>query len=108
MGLRPFECPTTLLHLLQVAAYEHPTKGQIFLENGIDGPKTSMLYSELLSQATINAAKLRAAGIVEPGKVVVVYFENHTDNIVWTWSVIAAGRVPAILSPLVRPSECSN
>lgn len=105
MGLRPFECPTTLLQLLRLAAYEHPTKGQIFLENGIDGPQTSMPYSELLSQATINAAKLKTAGIVEPGKVVVVYFANHADNIVWTWSVIAAGGVPAILSPLVCSSD---
>lgn len=50
----------------------------------------------------VNAAKLKAAGIADIDKVVVVYFENHIDNILWTWSVIAAGGVPAILSPLVR------
>jgi acyl-CoA synthetase (AMP-forming)/AMP-acid ligase II len=30
----------------------------------------------------------------------VLYFNNHRDNTVWYWSVIAAGAVPAVLSPL--------
>jgi acyl-CoA synthetase (AMP-forming)/AMP-acid ligase II len=30
----------------------------------------------------------------------VLYFNNHRDNTVWFWSVIAAGGVPAVLSPL--------
>lgn len=59
----------------------------------------------MIVKKKVNAAKLKAAGIAKPGKIVVVHFDNHTDNMVWTWSVIAAGGVPAILSPLVSSSE---
>jgi acyl-CoA synthetase (AMP-forming)/AMP-acid ligase II len=37
---------------------------------------------------------------VEPQKCVVLYFNTHRDNTIWFWSTIAAGGIPAILSPL--------
>ncbi|KAL1301853.1 hypothetical protein AAFC00_006038 [Neodothiora populina] len=105
MGFKAFESPATLLQLLQRAALEYPSKGQVFLDDGLDGPETTLSYPELLSRATFNAGKLKAAEIAEPGKIVVVYFENHRDNVLWTWSVIAAGSVPAILSPLSNDAK---
>lgn len=33
-------------------------------------------------------------------KIVVLYFESHEENVIWCWSVIAAGGIPAILSNL--------
>jgi acyl-CoA synthetase (AMP-forming)/AMP-acid ligase II len=48
----------------------------------------------------INAAKLRVHDTVKPQKRVVLYFNTHRDNTIWFWSTIAAGGIPAILSPL--------
>lgn len=53
MGLKPFECPVTLLQLLQQAASDRPENGQIFLEKGLDGPETLLPYPELLKQAKV-------------------------------------------------------
>ncbi|OMP82234.1 Polyketide synthase PksJ, partial [Diplodia seriata] len=47
-----------------------------------------------------NAAKLREYGAVTPRQHIVLYFNTHHDNVVWFWSVVAAGGVPALLSPL--------
>jgi acyl-CoA synthetase (AMP-forming)/AMP-acid ligase II len=47
-----------------------------------------------------NAAKLRAHGTVKSGQCTVLYFDTHRDNVIWFWSTIAAGSVPALLSPL--------
>jgi acyl-CoA synthetase (AMP-forming)/AMP-acid ligase II len=47
-----------------------------------------------------NAARLRAHGTTKPNECTVLYFDTHRDNIIWYWSVVAAGGVPAILSAL--------
>ncbi len=33
---------------------------------------------------------------------VATYFDTHQENIIWFWSVVAAGGIPAILSPLAN------
>ncbi len=43
---------------------------------------------------------LRCDGVVQPGQIVATYFNTHKNNIIWCWSVIAAGAIPVILSPL--------
>ena len=48
---------------------------------------------------------LRCDGIVQPGQVVGTYFNTHRNNIIWCWSVIAAGAIPVILSPLSNDKE---
>jgi acyl-CoA synthetase (AMP-forming)/AMP-acid ligase II len=37
--------------------------------------------------------------IVVPNQIVALYFDNHRNNIIWFWSVVAAGAVPAVLQP---------
>jgi acyl-CoA synthetase (AMP-forming)/AMP-acid ligase II len=37
---------------------------------------------------------------VTPQKCIVLYFDTHRDNTIWFWSTVAAGGVPAVLSPL--------
>lgn len=34
-----------------------------------------------------------------PQQPLVLYFEQHRDSIIWYWSVVAAGGVPALLPP---------
>lgn len=48
------------------------------------------------------ALLLRLAGAVLPGKIIVTYFDKHKDNIIWFWSIVAAGGIPAVLSPLAN------
>ena len=40
------------------------------------------------------------AGIVTRGEKVITYFDNHKDNVLWFWSVAAAGAVCAVLNPV--------
>ncbi|KAL2359526.1 hypothetical protein RJZ56_007627 [Blastomyces dermatitidis] len=56
-------------------------------------------YSELLQQAEENANRLRQQSICKPGHVVLIHFDNTLDTIIWYWSVLLAGGIPAITSP---------
>lgn len=46
-----------------------------------------------------NASILEKRKIVVPNQIVALYFDNHRNNIIWFWSVVAAGAVPAVLQP---------
>ncbi|KAL1628682.1 putative NRPS-like protein biosynthetic cluster [Neofusicoccum ribis] len=108
------EDPKTLLGLLQRAARLWPNHGIAFKDQGWDQRSDFVTYAELLREVEVisevsvnsadsqkaNAAKLRAHGTVLPQKCVVLYFNTHRDNMVWFWSTVAAGGVPALLSPL--------
>jgi acyl-CoA synthetase (AMP-forming)/AMP-acid ligase II/thioesterase domain-containing protein len=43
---------------------------------------------------------LRRTAVQRPGQIVLTHFDSHYENILWFWSVIAAGGVGAIISPL--------
>lgn len=47
-----------------------------------------------------NAAKLQTHDMVILHDCILLYFNTHRDNTIWFWSVVAAGGVPALLSPL--------
>ncbi|KAK0658423.1 Microperfuranone synthase [Lasiodiplodia hormozganensis] len=94
------EDPKTLLGLLERAARLWPNHGIAFKDQGWNQKSDFVTYAELLREVATNAAKLRAHGAVTPQKHIVLYFNTHRDNIVWFWSVVAAGGVPALLSPL--------
>ncbi|KAL1650009.1 putative NRPS-like protein biosynthetic cluster [Diplodia intermedia] len=94
------EEPKTLLGLLERAARLWPNHGIAFKDQGWNQRSNFVTYGELLREATTNAAKLREYGAVAPRQHIVLYFNTHHDNVVWFWSVVAAGGVPALLSPL--------
>ncbi|KAK4041314.1 hypothetical protein C8A01DRAFT_34617 [Parachaetomium inaequale] len=56
-------------------------------------------YRELLDTAETNAAKLQKLSASKPGAVVLVHFDNALESIVWYWSVLLAGGIPAVTSP---------
>ena len=65
-----------------------------------ESPVTQTLsYRELLDTAEANAAKLQQLTVCKPGSVVLVHFDNALDSLVWYWSVLLAGGVPAVTSP---------
>ncbi|KAH7398623.1 putative non-ribosomal peptide synthase-like protein [Phaeosphaeria sp. MPI-PUGE-AT-0046c] len=92
--------PKTLLSLLRRAAQSWPTHGIMFKDQGWDEVSDFVTYPDLLRQAEINAAKLLAHGTIKPNQCILLYFDTHRDNVIWYWSTVAAGGVPALLSPL--------
>ncbi|KAH4718502.1 hypothetical protein HBH78_027030 [Parastagonospora nodorum] len=94
------EEPKTLLGLLQRAARAWPTHGIVFKDQGWDQVSDFVTYVDLLRQAETNATKLRAHGTIKQKQCTVLYFNTHRENVIWFWSVVAAGGVPALLSPL--------
>ncbi|KAF2718227.1 acetyl-CoA synthetase-like protein [Polychaeton citri CBS 116435] len=90
--------PKHLLDLLKKAA--STDSGLVYLDNGINEPATKFSYSQLFEQAKENGALLREAGIVQKGQIAITYFDTHIENVLWFWSVIAAGGIGAVLNPL--------
>ena len=66
---------------------------------------THISYSELCALATQKADLLRRYEGVVPGKIVLIHFQSHLENIIWFWASILAGCVPALSTPLVNSSE---
>ena len=49
-----------------------------------------------------NGKLLQSTSTVVPGDIVATYFNTHQENIIWFWSIIAAGGIPAVLSSLAK------
>jgi acyl-CoA synthetase (AMP-forming)/AMP-acid ligase II/thioesterase domain-containing protein len=92
---------TNLSQLLQHSAASFPDKGIACLQ---DGQVRRMAYGDLLHLAQSNAVQVRnLAGQGRP--IFLIHFDNHWDNIVWFWSVVLAGFIPAMSTPLVVDLE---
>ncbi|PYH90896.1 acetyl-CoA synthetase-like protein [Aspergillus ellipticus CBS 707.79] len=79
-----------ILTYLEQAAETSPSKGFVFYSVGKDTPET-ILYPEFYSIVK---------NIAEPERVLLVHFDTHKENTIWFWSVIAAGSIPAVSTPL--------
>jgi acyl-CoA synthetase (AMP-forming)/AMP-acid ligase II len=44
-------------------------------------------------------------GTVVPNQIVALYFDNHRENVIWFWTMIAAGAIPAVLQPFSNNSK---
>ena len=62
-------------------------------------------YSELRILATQKADLLRRYEDIIPGKIILIHFQNHLENIIWFWASILAGCVPALSTPLINNHE---
>lgn len=93
----PF-CFTKLLDVLQNAA---KSPGKISFPSPTPGAHATseLSYQELLQLATHNAGVIKALSTSHESKIVLLHFNRHRDNIVWFWSVVKAGLVPAISTP---------
>ena len=83
----------------------NPKRGITFHSRSEPLKPIKLSYSELVASAKQNANKLRAVDGVSAGKIVLVHFSTHFDSIVWFWTVIFAGCIPAMSTPLVNDSE---
>ena len=89
-----------LKDLLQQAEDIHDPSGITAYPLGDTEVGRKLTYGELRSQAEHNAQLLcRLDGFTE-GSVVLLHFSDHLDAIVWFWSVLYAGCVPAMSIPL--------
>ncbi|KAM3425219.1 hypothetical protein BST61_g7174 [Cercospora zeina] len=92
--------PTRIIDLLKNAAEKHAENGFLYLENGSNEPATRVTFPELYAQAKNNARRLVDAGLVTKGQKVITYFDDHKQNVLWFWSVTAAGGICAVLNPV--------
>lgn len=88
-----------LHHLLEFAAESQRHRGLIiYLPGRVDTP-CKVTYEELRVQATYNAQLLCRIDGLSKGSVILLHFDNHLDSIIWLWSVLYAGFLPAMSTP---------
>jgi acyl-CoA synthetase (AMP-forming)/AMP-acid ligase II/thioesterase domain-containing protein len=62
-------------------------------------------YRELRDEALLRASRLRCYDGIFPGRIVLVHFHSHRDNMIWFWASILAGCIPAMSTPFVNNRE---
>jgi acyl-CoA synthetase (AMP-forming)/AMP-acid ligase II/thioesterase domain-containing protein len=83
-------------------AATHTNEGIIaYIPNSIpnSSPPQTLSYKELLHQAETNATRLLQHGLCRPRSIVLTHFESAFDSIVWYWSILLAGGIPAVIGP---------
>lgn len=95
--------PTNLLELLATAAASSEENGISAYSPGyIAEPAKRLSYNELLQLAQANAPILHHIPGVTDSTVFLLHFDDHLDGFEWLWSVIAAGHLPAISTPMTN------
>ncbi|KAL8743968.1 MAG: hypothetical protein Q9190_003737 [Brigantiaea leucoxantha] len=79
--------------------------GIIIYPRGERSEPVRLRYSELRTLATQKAGLLRRYQDVVPGKIILIHFHSHLENIAWFWASVIAGCVPVLSTPLVNISE---
>ncbi|MCJ1397906.1 hypothetical protein MMC11_001102 [Xylographa trunciseda] len=98
-----------LSELLRLTAATYPEKGiTVYPPGGRQQAAVEILYPELLQRAKHNACLIRYSTSHKPNSIILLHFDNHLENIVWYWSAVIAGRLPAISTPLSKDLEQRN
>lgn len=86
------------MHLLEhLEAAAQANRGRIICYDAGNVKKsTSHTYPELLKTARESAQTLQSLDGFRPGKVVLIHFTSHWENIVWLWASLIAGGIPAM------------
>lgn len=93
----------TLNQLLSHAASSSTNHEVVTYPGGsIDKEAQRITYGDLHALASGNSNILRNLNVCPEGSVVLLHFENHLDNIIWLWSAIQAGYVPAMSTGFPR------
>lgn len=99
----PQEC---LQDVLLARAESLPAKHLLFYPLGATSSSPRWVtYRTLYHEAERNSHGLTALYDFRPGCVVLIHLEDHWDIILWFWSVMLAGGVPVISSPLSNVEE---
>lgn len=88
-----------LSSLLYRAASDAPDRGITSYGADNQGIPVHISYSTLLRRATDISSKIRAIKDIKDGSVVLLHFEDTLESIIWFWSTILAGYLPALSPP---------
>ena len=98
--------PANLQQLLRRAAADPRDRGvSVYLPGKADHDAQRLTYRELLQLATNYAPVIQNISNVQPGTIFLLHLDKHFDGIVWFWSVVNAGHVPAVSTPLTNDTE---
>ena len=61
---------------------------------------TRVSYDKLLRSAEFDALKILSIPDIAKHTIILLHFDNHSNNIRWFWACVAAGLVPAISPPM--------
>ncbi|KAI2836581.1 hypothetical protein CBS11350_9246 [Aspergillus niger] len=97
----------SITDILRKAADHQEPRGVCAYSTGIAGigSATRLSYTELDSLATSNAILLGRLQCDTESPVILLHFEDHLDNIIWFWSTLYAGYIPAMSTALPRSEE---
>lgn len=80
--------------------------GYVIYAHDVDGLlPTRLSYRDLLSSARKKANLIRSMPRVSKDTIVLLHFDNHTENNKWFWAVVLADLPPAISTTLSADSE---
>ena len=94
----------TLQSLLEYTVRESGSQSIISYPLGNISSARQLTYSELLERAQTNSGIIRSRDELHPGSVVLLHFSDQFDLIVWFWSSLFAGCLPAISTPFSNSS----
>ncbi|RYP12161.1 hypothetical protein DL765_007460 [Monosporascus sp. GIB2] len=95
-----------LQDVLRARAESLPAKHLLFYPlGGTSSPPKQVTYRTLYDEAEQNSLRIAALSSFRPGSPVLVHFEHHWDTILWVWTVMLAGGVPVLSSPLSNVEE---
>ncbi|ROW11307.1 hypothetical protein VMCG_01024 [Cytospora schulzeri] len=95
--------PKNILDVLVRAAQVAPEKGMTIIPQGhTKSTPERITYSQLLQKAGVLSRLVRTIPGVKPDSIILLHLDNHRDNILWLWAIVAAGLVPAVSTPFTN------
>lgn len=95
--------PKNILDVLVRAAQVAPEKGMTIIPHGnTKSTPERITYPQLLQKAGVLSRLVRAIPGVKSDTIILLHLDNHRDNILWLWAIIAAGLVPAVSTPFTN------
>ena len=94
-----------LTELLRSCAGDDASRGLIVYRSGDTDVGYNMPYKKLMALALSNSGLVcRIKGFREKS-IVLLHFDDQLENIIWFWSVLYAGGIPAISTPFVKDAQ---
>lgn len=91
-----------LEHLLRVAAERSNNRSIIAYPLGNTTKGRELSYQKLLLVAEHNAHLISLIQGFKPKSIILLHLSDHLDNIIWLWSVVLAGGIPAMSTPFTN------
>ena len=96
---KPYAHISTLLHL---PSEEHAIYA--YAKGDLEVP-IRLSYKDLHAAAARNSRSIRRLPGFAPRKIILLHFDEHLDNIIWFWSVVLTGAIPALSTPFPHSNK---